>query len=73
MAIEKPVIVSLSSQVHRAMKSWIDRNQLLIIASEYDVRFCKWFVGNGEYDSIKLFLASLNCYKDQITQILVRT
>ncbi len=35
----------------------LDRNQLLSLASEYDVSFCKWFVCNGEYDSIKLFLA----------------
>ncbi len=71
MAIEQPVIVSLPSQVHRAMKAWIDRNQLLRLGSEYDVSFCKWFVCNGEYDSIKLFVSSLNCYEDQITHILV--
>ena len=28
-AIEKPVIVSLPSQVERAVQSWIDRNELL--------------------------------------------
>ena len=33
-AIERPVIVSLPSQVHRAMKAWIERNQLLKLSDE---------------------------------------
>ncbi len=72
MAMNKPVIVSLPSQVHRAMKAWIDRNQLFQLGKECDVSFCKWFVCNGEYDVVKLFLASLDCYKDQMTHIFVR-
>ena len=71
-AIEKPVIVSLPSQVHRAVKAWIERNKLLELGKEYQVDFVKWFVCNGEYDSVKLFIASLECYEDQITHILVR-
>ncbi|MDJ0746965.1 MAG: hypothetical protein QNJ32_26985 [Xenococcaceae cyanobacterium MO_167.B27] len=33
---------------------------------------CKWFVCNGEYDSIKLFISSLNCYENKMPHILVR-
>ena len=72
MGMEKDVIVSLPSQVHRAMKSWIEKNQLLTLGNEYGVNFCKWFVCNGEYDSIRLFMASLNCYEKKMTHILVR-
>ena len=72
MAIEKPVIVSLPSQVHRAVKAWIDNNQLLKLGDEYGVSFCKWFVCNGEYDSVRLFQSSLNNYKHQMTHILVK-
>lgn len=72
MGLEKDVIVSLPSQVHRAMKTWIEKNQLLDLGLEHDVSFCKWFVCNGEYDSIKLFLASLNCYEKKMAHILVR-
>ena len=71
-ATEKTVIVSLPSQVHRAVKAWIEQNELLRLADEYQVNFVKWFVCNGEYDSVKLFIASLECYEDQITHILVR-
>ena len=72
MAIDKPVIVSLPSQVHRSMKAWIDRNHLFQIGKECDVSFCKWFVCNGEYDVVKLFLTSLDCYQDQMTHVFVR-
>lgn len=72
MGMEKDVIVSLPSQVHRAMVSWIEKNQLLTLGNKYGVSFCKWFVCNGEYDSIRLFLASLNCYEKKMTHILVR-
>ena len=54
------------------MKAWIDRNELLKLSDEYRVNFCKWFICNGEYDSVNLFIASLNCYENQMTQILVR-
>lgn len=69
---EQPVIVSLPSQVHRAVKAWIDKNELFKLAEEYQVDFVKWFVCNGEYDSVKLFMASLECYEDRITHVLVR-
>ena len=71
-ATEKPVIVSLPSQVHRAVKAWIERNQLFELSSEYGVSFCKWFVTNGEYDSIKLFLASLESLGNNMTHVLVK-
>jgi hypothetical protein len=71
-AMDKPVIVSLPSQVHRSFLAWVDRNELLKLSSEYGVSFCKWFVCNGEYDSVKLFRSSLDCYENRITHVLVR-
>ena len=71
-AIARPVIGSLPSQVHRAMKAWIERNQLLKLRDESVLKFCKWFVCNGEYDSVNLFISSLNCYENQMTHIRVR-
>jgi len=72
MATEQPVIVSLPSQVHRSVKGWIERNKLFELTDEYGVSFCKWFVTNGEYDSVKLFSSSLEAYGQDITHILVR-
>jgi hypothetical protein len=72
MALEKSVIVSLPSQVNRAVTTWISENQLLELGKEHGIGFCKWFISNGEYDSIRLFQASLDYYKGQMTHILVK-
>ncbi len=72
IAIARPVIGSLPSQVHLAMKAWIERNQLLKLRDESVLKFCKWLVGNGEYDSVNLFISSLNCYENQMNPIRVR-
>jgi hypothetical protein len=72
MAMEKSVIVSLPSQVNRAVTTWIDENQLLDLGSEHGVSFCKWFVTNGEFDSVRLFQSSLDYYKGQMNHILVK-
>lgn len=72
MALEKSVIVSLPSQVNRAVTTWIDENKLLELGQEHGVSFCKWFVTNGEYDSVRLFQSSLDHYKGQIAHVLVR-
>ena len=72
MAMEQPVIVSLPSQVNRAVTAWIENNQLFEVSTEYGVSFCKWFVTNGEYDSIRLFQASIDRYGKRMTHVLVR-
>jgi hypothetical protein len=72
MAINQPVIVSLPSQVNRSVTDWIEHNQLLELGDEHGVSFCKWFISNGEYDSVRLFQSSLKHYGQQITHILVR-
>lgn len=72
LALSTPLIVSLPSQVHKPLRSWIEKNQLLEVAPNYGVKFQKWFVCNGEYDSTKLFLKSLKCYEGKIPHILVR-
>lgn len=72
MALEKSVIVSLPSQVNRAVTTWISENQLLDLGSEHGVSFCKWFVTNGEFDSVRLFQSSLDYYKGQMNHILVK-
>ena len=37
MAIEKPVIVNLAAQSHRAVFDWIEKNQLLKLGAEHGV------------------------------------
>ena len=72
MAIDKPVIVNLAAQSHRPVFDWIERNQLILLGSEHGVSFCKWFVCNGGYDSVNLFVQSINSYESRMQHILVR-
>ncbi|BAZ49142.1 mobilization protein MobD-like protein [Nostoc sp. NIES-4103] len=72
MAMSKPVIVNLAAQSHRAVKSWIEKNQLIELGSSEGVSFCKWFVSTGGYDSLNLFVQSVNSYGDRILHILVK-
>jgi len=72
LAMRRSLIVSLPSQVHRPLRAWIEKNKLLELGEQYGVGFCKWFVCNGEFDSVKLFRKSLNFYGDKIPHILVR-
>lgn len=71
-ATEGNVIVSLPSQVHRAMTKWIERNNLLEIAPQYKVQFYNWFVCTGRYDSVKLLENSLKYYQNRMPHVLVR-
>ncbi|MBW4635419.1 MAG: mobilization protein [Iphinoe sp. HA4291-MV1] len=72
MAIDKPVIVNLAAQTHRAVKDWISRNQLIELGHSQGVSFCKWFVSTGGYDSLNLFIQSVNSYGNKIPHIFVR-
>lgn len=72
LALSNPLIVSLPSQVHKSLKSWIEKNKLLEVAPNYGVKFQKWFVCNGEFDSTKLFIKSLQYYENRLPHILVR-
>ncbi len=72
IAIDKPVIVNLPAQSHKAVSRWIEKNNLIDVGKSHGVNFCKWFVCNGGYDSTQLFIQSLNYYGLKIQHILVR-
>lgn len=72
MATNKPVVVNLAAQSHRAVFDWIERNQLIELGNSEGVTFCKWFVSTGGYDSLNLFGQSVNSYGEKIPHILVR-
>lgn len=72
LALEKNVIVNLPSQVQTPLKTWFDTNNLFELGEEYGVVFRKWFVTNGEFDSVNLFLKSLELYGDKMPHFLVK-
>lgn len=72
LALEKSLIVSLPSQVHKPLKNWIEKNKLFELSPQYGITFIKWFVSNGEFDSINLFTKSLKYCGTEVPHILVR-
>lgn len=65
-----PVIVNLPAAISKLTTEWIDRNELTKLKDK--VRICKWFISNGGYDSIQLFIQSLNHFEDGIQHVFVR-
>lgn len=69
-AIEKPVIVSLPSQVANPLNDWIDA--ALLDAKEYKVELVRWFVSSGTYESLNLFHNALEKHGGKFPHILVK-
>jgi hypothetical protein len=72
LAMKKNTLVNLPSQVQTPFKTWFDTNNLFELGKDYGVVFRKWFVTNGEFDSINLFLKSLEIYGDLMPHFLVK-
>ena len=72
LALDRNVIVNLPSQVQTPLKTWFDTNNLFDLGQEYGVVFRKWFVTNGEFDSVNLFLKSLELYGERMPHFLVK-
>lgn len=71
LAIECPVIVNLPAQAFHPVNRWLQRGEVLRLAYEHQVRFCKWFLCNGRQDSISLFRESLTHFDRTLDHILV--
>jgi hypothetical protein len=72
LALQNSVIVNLPAQVYPAVTDWIDRNQILEITGKNKVKIYKWFVCSGGYDSVQLFMRSLEHFEKKIKHIFVR-
>jgi hypothetical protein len=58
-AIDGDVLVSLPAQVHKALLHWMNSKDVPKMAAERGITIKKWWVSDGEDDSIHLFLNSL--------------
>lgn len=72
LALTTSVIVNLPAQVYPAVTDWIERNQILEITGKNKVKIYKWFVCSGGYDSVQLFMQSLERFENKIKHIFVR-
>ena len=70
LSLVSPIIVNLPATAANLTTSWIDRNGLLNLKDK--VKICKWFVSNGGYDSIQLFIKTLNHFQGGLQHVFVR-
>ncbi|BAZ34050.1 mobilization protein MobD-like protein (plasmid) [Cylindrospermum sp. NIES-4074] len=72
LALKNSVIVNLPAQVYPAVTDWIERNHILEITGKNKVKIYKWFVCSGGYDSVQLFIQSLERFENKVKHIFVR-
>jgi hypothetical protein len=72
LALETAVIVNLPAQVYPAVTDWIERNQILEISGKNKVKIHKWFVCSGGYDSVQLFMQSIERFEKRVKHIFIR-
>lgn len=66
------VICNLPAQVHEPMKAWFLEDGLYELGQEHNVAFYHWYVSNGGYDSLKLFIKTLEDLGPYIQHVFVR-
>lgn len=66
------VIVNLPANIYYVVNMWLERNRLLDISLQNGVKFCKWFVCSGGFDSVSLFKQSLKHHKNKLIHIFVK-
>lgn len=69
-AQEKPVIISLPSQVGKLLNLWLE--DALEAAASHNIEFVRWFVTSGSYESVALFNESLKELGGSVNYVLVK-
>jgi hypothetical protein len=72
LAMEKSVIVNLPSNIYAAVTDWLDRNHVIELGKQHNVRVCKWFLCTGGHSSIEKFKESVEKFKTDIIHVFVR-
>jgi hypothetical protein len=71
MASERTIVLDLPAQVHYPLTSWLAEKDIFALSKANQVDWIRWFVCNGEDDSIQILITSAEVYKGQPT-VLVR-
>ncbi len=72
MALEMDLIVSLPAQAHRAVSNWLVTKGVAALAKRNNIVIKKWWISDGEDDSLNLFARSATEMGDQIQHIFVK-
>lgn len=71
-AMQNLVVVNMPAQVHQPFKEWLEKNELLEIATDVGVRFHLWFVTDSGYDSLQLLHKTMKLYQDKMTWTILK-
>jgi hypothetical protein len=70
MAIERTIVIDLPAQVHYPLTSWLEEKDIFALSQANQIDWVRWFVCNGENDSIQILIASAEFYKNQPTVVV---
>jgi hypothetical protein len=71
-AAKSDVIVNLPAQSHYAVHQWFSTKDVARLAQEHKITVKKWWISDGEDDSIHLFLKSIAAHDPSIQHIFLR-
>ena len=71
MATERTIVLDLPAQVHYPLTSWLEEKDIFALSRANKIDWVRWFICNGEDDSIQILITSAEFYKNQTT-VLVR-
>jgi hypothetical protein len=71
-AISSDVIVNLPAQSHYAVHHWFSTKDVALQAKANNVTVKKWWISDGENDSIHLFLKSIEAHDSSIQHIFLQ-
>jgi hypothetical protein len=72
LAMTHHLVVNLPAQVHVSLTRWIRQKGLIEYAAASGISLVKWFVTDGEKDSLGVFLRSVKEFGNEIPHILVK-
>jgi hypothetical protein len=72
LAMTHHLVVNLPAQVHLSLTRWVRQKGLIEYAAASGISLVKWFVSDGEKDSLGVFLRSVKELGSEIPHILVK-
>jgi hypothetical protein len=70
MATERTIIIDLPAQVHCPLTSWMEDKDIFALSKVNKIDWVRWFICNGENDSIEILIASAKFYQHQQTVLV---
>jgi hypothetical protein len=72
LAMTHHLVVNLPAQVHVSLTRWIRQKGLIEYAAASGISLVKWFVSDGEKDSLGVFLQSVKEFGSEIPHVFVK-